>query len=150
MGSRVPQRWASFVAISASVLFLLDLFLDWQKAAVHVAGVVNVESTASGWDGWGVVAGVLAVLVVTFAFKSMLPRAFAAALGMFAATAIDAFTGSANVSPPAGPVSVVASTLWAAWLGLALAAIAVVATAAPLFGMLDSRTPSGIAPHGTA
>ena len=150
MRSRVPQRLASFAAIGASILFVIDLFLDWQKAAVQVAGVVNVESTASGWDGWGVVAGVLALLVVGLAFKGLVLGAFVAALGMLGATAIAAFTGNASITPPAGQVSVVASTLWAAWVGLALAACATVATAVPLLGdALGSRTPSSAAPHGT-
>ncbi len=149
MRSGVPQRLASFAAVGASVLFLLDLFLDWQKAAVQVAGVVNVESTASGWDGWGVVAGVLALLLVGLAFKGLALGAFVAALGMLAATAIGAFTGTASISPPVGPVSVIESTLWAAWVGLALAACATVATAVPLLGTLFSRTPTGVSPHGT-
>jgi hypothetical protein len=149
MRSRVPQRLVSFVAIGASILFLIDLFLDWQKAAVQVAGVVNVESTASGWDGWGVLAGVLALLVVGLAFKGLVLGAFVAALGMLATTAITAFTGTASITPPAGQVSVVESTLWGAWVGLALAACTAIATAVPLLGALGSRTPSGIAPDGT-
>lgn len=141
------RQWPKRIAIATSFLFVLDLFLDWQKAAVQVGNVVSVESTASGWKGFGIAAGVFMVLVLLFAFNDMPLGAFACAVFAFAATVLSLFTVDATVPAPAR-VSVVESTLWPAWVGAALAAAATVATALPALGAY-ARTPSRDASQGT-
>src|SRR5512133_717651 len=64
MNMRAPFAWAWVVAAGAFLL-VIDLFFDWFKVTVDVAGAVTVETTASGWVyRWGIVAGVRAVLVI--------------------------------------------------------------------------------------
>jgi hypothetical protein len=133
MTEGTPRRAAALVAAGAAALLLVDLFLDWQKAAVHVAGVVNVESTASGWHGWGFLAGIAALVLIALVVTAATPPLFSAgaAFVALAATTLAVFDQSADV--PAGPVATVEeSTLWPAWVGFALAMVAFCATLIPL------------------
>jgi len=45
---------AKLVALGASSLFVGDLFMTWHPTVAH----------SSGWTGWGIVAGVLALVVI--------------------------------------------------------------------------------------
>ena len=69
-------------------------------------------------------------------------------LALVIATVLAVYTGEANVSV-AGTVAVVETTLWAAWLGLALATLTaaayVVESLAPL-AQLPERGGYGLAP----
>jgi hypothetical protein len=126
-------RAAALVAAGASALLLVDLSLDWHKAAVHVAGIVDVEGTSSGWHGWGFVAGVAALVLVALVAAAATPPVFSAgaAAVALAATSLAVFVGSADL--PAGPVATVEdSTLWPSWLGLVFAAVAFCAALVPL------------------
>ena len=136
---------ARFAAAAAAGLLLVDLFLDWQRAAVRVAGVVEVEATAAGWHGWGFLAGVLALalmaVLLTAGGRSTVSAAVA--LGMLAATTVAVVTSEPDVA--GGPAaSVEESTVWPAWLGLVLAAVAFVATLVPL--LTHPETPQAGAP----
>jgi len=112
---------------------LVDLSLDWHKAAVHVADIVDVEGTSSGWHGWGFVAGVAALVLVALVAAAATPPVFSAgaAAVALAATSLAVFAGSAEV--PAGPVATVEdSMLWPSWLGLVFALVAFCAALIPL------------------
>ena len=52
----------------ALLAFLGTLLLEWQRVSVEVAGAVHVEKTTIGWNGWGFVAGVLALLLLVLMF----------------------------------------------------------------------------------
>ena len=149
MNGGMSARVARFTAAGAAALLLVDLFLDWQMASIRVAGIVEVETTAAGWRGWGFVAGVLALALVAVLLTDEGRRVLAAALGLctVVATTIAVVTGDADVS--GGPAATVEdSTLWAAWLGLALAAVAFLATLVPLGA--QAATQAAGAPHSAA
>jgi len=91
---------SKLIALGAGSLFVGDLFLTWHR-------------NAAGWSGWGLLAGVLALVVMSL-IGARVERPLAAllaAIGLLAATAL------ADDS----------SSRWPAWLGLALAAVTVAA-----------------------
>lgn len=147
MNTRAPNVWAWVVASSAFLL-VIDLFFDWFKATVDVAGVVTVQTTSSGWGySWGIVAGILALAVIVTVLTRHAAWTLACSFAMLIATGIAVFFGEANVSTPAARVSV-ETTQWAAWLGFGLAALAAAAAMVPFLTAL-SATPRGLEPHGT-
>jgi hypothetical protein len=160
MNLQTLSRRAGMVAAAASLLFVVDLFLGWQRVSVEVAGVVDVEETSSGWHGWGFVAGVGALLLLAVAIGelrgagTLTGHALVAAIlavGLLLFTCFAVFTGDASVDVATGAVAVeVDSTLWPAWAGLVLAAIAAVAALFPLVAGLSSREPTGLAPPSHA
>lgn len=145
--------------VLALFVFVASLFLDWHRASVEVAGVVDVEETSSGWHGWGFVAGVFALLLLAVALGErrhgepttghalavgMLP------LGLLVTTGLAVFTGDASVQV-AGVVDVeVQTTLWPAWLALSLAVVTASAYLVELFTELRERGPHGLAPTAPA
>ena len=149
MKKHAPEVWARYVVIVGAFLFVLDLFLDWQKADIDVAGVVSVHAASSGWAGWGVVAGILAIAVIVAAVTRRAAWTLGLAAAMLVATALLAFTGDADVAT--GVVGVaVDTTLWPAWVGLVLAAVTTAAAAVPFVPALAATPPRGLTPHGTA
>src|SRR5919204_4002273 len=54
------RQRANLAIAGAATLFLPDLFLNWHPVAMHMGGVVDVRTTASGWSGWGAIAGICA------------------------------------------------------------------------------------------
>jgi hypothetical protein len=125
----IPHR-ARAVAMAASLLLIADLFVGWQRTTVRVPGAVDLQATNSGWTGWGLVAGVLAVVVAVLALAGLRGRAahggatLLAACGLLAATALAVLTGNADVRLVAGAVGVeVQATRWPAWAALALAVV---------------------------
>jgi hypothetical protein len=128
------------VKVLALLTFLGALFLDWQRVTVDVAGVVHVEETTIGWNGWGFLAGLIALALLTLMFADA-PRSTTGEVlvsgfvpgALVLATALAVFTGDADTSI-AGAVAVeVDTSLWPAWLGLALAVIAAGAYLVELF-----------------
>lgn len=125
------EDWARPVAAAAAALFIVDLFLSWQRTAVHFAGAVHVDHMGSGWSGWGVLAGVCAAALVLLVLSGRVPASATAAVGaaMFVFTALAIATGDAHVGMHGRAFGVeVDSTRWPAWLGLGLAAIAALAS----------------------
>ena len=93
---------AKLVALGAASLFVGDLLLTWHG------------TDSSGWTGWGLVAGLLALVVDALAgARGEHPLAMlVSASGMVAATSLVVAAGD---------------THWPAWLGLALAGVAAAA-----------------------
>jgi hypothetical protein len=123
--------------LGASVLYVLTLFLDWERAEVGVAGTMHAGAGTMGWAGWGLAGGVCAIAVAGLEIVRLRRgevhpvAAFLLALGMVAATVV-AITGS-DVHVQVGTVMVSAdATRWPAWLALGLAALATLAAAALL------------------
>ena len=149
MTSAALQQRMRPVIVVASTLFVADLFLGWQRVAVSMPAL-DVRSTASGWGGWGVLAGLCALGLLTLAIIDR-PSPASVALGLAALvfTALEVLAGHANVDVGASMMRVhVDTTLWPAWVGLALAGVMAVAAAVPYLAVPGERTPTTIAPHG--
>ena len=75
--------------------------------------------------------------------------AVALGLGALVFTALEVLAGHANVDVGASMMRVhVDTTLWPAWVGLALAGVMAVAAAIPYLAVPGERTPTTVAPHG--
>jgi hypothetical protein len=147
MNTRAPFAW-SWVVASGAFLLVIDLFFDWFKVTVDIAGAVTVETASSGWGySWGIVAGILALAVIVSVLTQHAAWTLGFSFAMLIATGIAVLSGDANVSMPAAGISVV-TTQWAAWLGFALAALTAAAALVPFLKAL-SATPRGLEPHGT-
>jgi hypothetical protein len=140
MSPETLQRRATLVLAAATFLFVADLFLAWQKVAVEVAGVVAVDATASGWRGWGLLGGSFAIALFVLSRHELwagreVPRHETATallgLGVLGTTALTVFTGSATVQTQSVGVEV-QTTLWPAWIGLALAVVIAAAAFVPV------------------
>ena len=149
MTSAALQRRARPVIAVAATLFLVDLFLGWQRVAVSMPAL-DVRSTASGWGGWGALAGLCALGLLTLAIVGRSsPATVALGLGALVFTALEVLAGHANVDAGASMMRVpVDTTLWPAWVGLALAGVMAVAAAIPYLAVPSERTPTTVAPHG--
>jgi hypothetical protein len=144
----LQQRVRPLIAVAAT-LFVVDLFLGWQRVAVSMP-LIDVRATASGWSGWGALAGLCALTLLTLAIIGRASAATVAlGLGTLVFTALELLTGHANVDVGASMMRVhVDTTLWPAWVGLALAGVMAVAAAIPYLALLGERTPTTVAPHG--
>src|SRR5436190_24086420 len=49
----------------AGLLLFIFLFFDWQQACFHGGGV-SVCGGQSGWHGWGVLVGILVIVLVAW------------------------------------------------------------------------------------
>ena len=136
--NRQPENRVAGILLVASLLFVADLFLGWQRAGVFIADVVDVHATRSGWSGWGLVAGLLALVIAGLAAVTLRRGVgrpgvtLVAAIGMLIATALAIPTEGqgADVVMPMMAVHVGAAR-WPAWVGLGLAIlVAAVALAA--------------------
>jgi hypothetical protein len=148
MDIHAPWHLAPYIAGGAALLFVFDLILDWQKATVEIAGVVDLESATSGWSGWGVAAGLLAIAVIVLAITRLAIGTAVAAAGMLVATVLTAFTGDADLVPPRVRAEV-DTTLWPTWIGLGLAGVTLLAALTPFVETLAGRRPSGVVADGT-
>jgi hypothetical protein len=126
------RRPAEPVATGGALLFLLVLSLDWYEVSAEVANAVRVDEAASGWsNGWGLVAGLLAIaLIVGHRLPERLHSDLAvlvAAVGLVVSAGLAAFTGAVDVEV-AGAVGVqVETTLGAAWAGFGIAVVVALA-----------------------
>jgi hypothetical protein len=149
-------RLARPIAIVLAAALLVDLFLTWRDASI-VAGPVDVDAGASGWGGWGAIAGVFIVVLLVWEVASTLTSRFDArivelvggilcvAVGGLAVVAF--FTGSADVDV-AGVVSVVVDERqWAAYVGLILGLALGAAGALRLFALASHTTLTTHRPH---
>ena len=132
MTSADHHDYVKLTALGAGALFVGDLFMPWQHATVRMAGAVNlnVHTGMSGWHGWGVVAGVLALVMLGLVgARSERPRAtIVTATGLLAATALAVFAGRPQVGVMMPGLGIqVTATRWPAWVALALAVVAVAA-----------------------
>jgi hypothetical protein len=144
----LQQRARPVIAVAAT-LFVADLFLGWQRVAVSMPAI-DVRSTASGWSGWSAVAGLCALVLLTLGIVGRSsPATVALGLGALVFTALEVLAGHANLDAGASMMRVhVDTTLWPAWVGLALAGVMAVAAAVPYLAVPGERTPTTIAPHG--
>ena len=149
---------ASVIAFAASLLFLIDLSLGWQRASVEIGGVVDVDATSSGWNGPGLVAGMLAIVLIVLALGEIGGRSAAARhvlaaalvpVALIATTAFAVFGGDASVDTSAVGIEV-DRTLWPAWVGLGLSIVAGIAGLVPVAAELSELERPRIAPGSPA
>ena len=137
------KSWGPYsVALTGALLFV-DLFLDWHRASVTVTGVVDVEAGSSAWAGWGALAGVLLIALLLWEGSRLVGAHFAQgasaaivslmlALGVAAFTAIEFFSGTADVQAGSLVAVGVHGRQWPAYAGLVLAALLAVTAVAQL------------------
>jgi hypothetical protein len=56
---------ATKVLLVAGLLLFIDLFFSWQKECVDTP-LGEVCGSASGWDGWGVLVGLLVIALIAW------------------------------------------------------------------------------------
>ena len=95
---------ARVVAVASALALFVVLFLDWREVSVQTPGV-DVETTSSGWSGWGVVAGILLVAFLVSVLRGKAVGAPVTGLVAAGLTAVEFFTGSVETDV-AGLVSV--------------------------------------------
>ena len=155
MDERTIRDTAAAVAAGLGVLLLADLSLGWYEVKVAVADTVAVTTTASGWGQSGTVAGLLALAMLVYMIRPMrrdgavdlVQAAVTAVLGLgaFGFATARALTGVASVTTPETAVQI-QSTLWPAYVGIALGAILAAATITALVLVLrGATTPSALA-----
>lgn len=157
MDTRTFQRWAGFAAVAAGLLFLVDLFLGWERVSVRVGTMVDIDATASGFRGWGIAAAVFDVALLALVARHGIgspprrPRALiASALGLVIFTSLAVYAVDADVNFQTSYVGLEANTtLWPAWIGLVLAIVAAAAALAPLVLEFGRRDVHRLAPHGS-
>jgi len=138
-------RRTDLIALAASLLLIADLFLGWRRTDVDVGGAVEIRATETGWVGWGVLAGVLALVLVGLLLVRLRGRGehalatLAVGLALPLAALLAAVTGDASVDMP-GVGAQVDILLWPAWAGIALAMVAAVA------GLSGQIRPARVAP----
>lgn len=150
MSSEVLQQRAKPIIVVTATLFIVDLFLGWQRVSVHMPAVIDVRNTTSGWSGWGALAGLCAIVLLVLVLAGRSPRATATlSVAALLFTAIEVLAGNARVDVGASMMRVqVDTTLWPAWVGLALAGLMAAATAIASLAPPGERTPITVAPHG--
>jgi hypothetical protein len=155
MDDRTIRDTAAAVAAGVGVLLLADLSLGWYDVKVAVTDIVAVTATASGWGQTGTVAGLLTLAMLIYMIRPLrrdgavgLAQAAVTAvlgLGAFGFATARALTGVASVTTPSTAVQV-QSTLWPAYVGIALGAILAGATITALVLVLRGATaPSSLA-----
>ena len=141
------------------------MFLGWVKVTVYSAGVFgtpltfDMRLTGSGWAGWGIVGGILAVILVFWHARSLRRRAVsvgaaAATAALAAATAgftiWQALTGEADVAAD-GTLLVTVTRLWPAEAAIGLTAAVVAAATTRLVtaavGVRRRATGRSVAPR---
>ena len=137
-----PRR---LVTPLAGVFFVL-MFFGWHGASVHVASVVNVQTTTSAWHGWGALAGFAAAGLLLWTWmlvigaeltRRLSDRLVTATLAatVLVFTVVELVTGTASVNV-ASTVVVTTAQRWPAHVALAVAA-------APAFlGLVPLARPS--------
>jgi len=154
MDKRTIRDVAAAVAAGAAVLLLADLSLGWFTVRVAVAGIVDVDATASGWGSVGTVAGLLGLAMLVAMIGPLrrdgsvtLVRAAVIGvlgLGTFGFSVARALNGTTSVTTQVTAVQV-HSTLWPAYVGIVLGAIvAGGAITALVLVMQGARTPSHV------
>jgi hypothetical protein len=138
MNSTSTKVASTLVMVGSALAFIVVLFLDWHRTMVEIAGVATVRADDSGWSSWAALAGLAAIALVvvnlTRFYRGIEPAPtfgiFDLVLGVaiVSATVAGVFSGAAQVE--VATVGVEANTtLWPAWLGLALACVVAVSAA---------------------
>jgi hypothetical protein len=158
--TRAGIDWGASAVIFAGLLALIvDMFLGWVKVTVYSAGLFDtpltfdMHITGSGWAGWGIVGGILAVILVFWHARSLKRRAVsvgAAAVTAALAAATTGFTiwqaltGEADVSAD-GTLFVTVTRLWPAEaaIGLTAAVVAAATTRLVTAAVGVQRRPTG-------
>jgi len=146
------NRIVNTVVLVAGPLLFVDLFLDWRQTTVSLP-LVDISAGSSGWNGWGVAAGIAAAALVVQTLLRLLDRPTLRCVGVSALLAtlvggftLGAFTSGADVS--VGSVGVtVAGHHWPAWVGLVLAGTLFAAT---LWRLVDALAHTPRMRAGTA
>ena len=166
MRARV-DRAASTTIFVGAIALIVDMFLGWVNVTVYSAGAVDtsltfdMQVTGSGWAGWGIVGGILAVVLVfwhAWSLRRRAPSLGAAAItaALAAATATftiwQALTGETDVVSADGTVFVTVTRLWPAEAAIVLSAAVAAAALTRLVtavgtGGLQVRPPQRVRLH---
>ena len=154
------DRVASAVIFAALLALIVDMFLAWVRVTVYSAGLFrtpltfDMQVTGSGWAGWGVVGGMLAVVLVIWHVWSLRRRGVSvgAAAITFALAAVtagftiwQALTGEVNVVSAEGTLFVTVTRLWPAKAAICLtAAVAAAAMTRLVIAALPSLRASAL------
>jgi hypothetical protein len=60
------------LALGAAVLLVVDLFLPWVTASISIPDVIDQTESGNGWDGVGVLAGILALALIAWEVARLL------------------------------------------------------------------------------
>jgi len=154
--TRARIEWGASAVIFAGLLALIvDMFLGWVKVTVYSAGLFgtpltfDMQVTGSGWASWGIVGGILAVVLVFWHAWSLRRRwatvgTAAVTVALAGATAgftiWQALTGEADVVSAEGTLIVTVTRLWPAEAAIGLtAAVAAGATTRLLIAAVGIR-----------
>jgi hypothetical protein len=162
------DRGASAVIFAGLLALIVDMFLGWVKVTVYSPGLggtpltFDMQVTGSGWAGWGVVGGILAVVLVLWHARS--PRRRPVSVGTAAVTFVlaaaiagftiwQALTGEADVVSTEGTLFVTVNRLWPAeaaiGLTAAVAAAAMTRLVVAVVGVRRRATGRSVAPRVT-
>jgi len=64
MGTIAELSRGTKLLLLAGVLLFVDLFLTWQKVALHFGGKAEVTTSLDGWDFWGLLIGLLTLALL--------------------------------------------------------------------------------------
>ena len=111
---------ASKLLIAASVLLLIDLFLNWQEACVSFGGTETCGGE-SGWSGIGFLVGILTLALLAWEVLRMLGMTAQWNLPVAANLVSAALAGGVLLFTIIKFLSDGEFRNWPAWLGLLLA-----------------------------
>ena len=60
------------LALGAAVLLFVDLFLPWVTASISIPDIIDQTESGNGWDGVGVLAGILALALIAWEVARLL------------------------------------------------------------------------------
>jgi hypothetical protein len=60
------------LALGAAVLLFVDLFLPWVTASISIPDVIDQTESGNGWDGVGVLVGILALALIAWEVARLL------------------------------------------------------------------------------
>jgi hypothetical protein len=138
VNARTLKEASTLVMLGSTLAFLVVLFLDWHRTTVDIAGVTRVQTESMGWSGWGLLAGMAAIVLVALNLRRMRRGVepeptfgiVDLVLGVITvcATVAAVFSGTADVQ--VAVVGVESGTiLWPAWLGLVLSIVTAISAA---------------------
>jgi hypothetical protein len=148
------DRGASAVIFVGLLALIVDMFLGWVRVTVYSAGLFgtpltfDMQVTGAGWAGWGVVGGILAVVLMFWHARSLRrPSSVGAAVITVAlAIAVAGFTtwqalaGDIDLIGAEGTLFVTVTRLWPAEAAIGLAvAVAAAATTRLALAVVGAR-----------
>jgi ABC-type amino acid transport system permease subunit len=60
------------LTLGAAVLLFVDLFLPWVTASISIPDIIDQTESGNGWDGVGVLAGILALALIAWEVARLL------------------------------------------------------------------------------